>query len=206
MKKITLLALFFSVGNLISQSIESFGIDSLESGVLKPLEIGTIAPEFAAKDQSGQVVSLKELNANGPVVLVFYRGYWCGICQKSLAEFQDELATFLSAGVQVIAVAPESEKNTLKTVEKSGLEFPVISDSDGSIMKKYNVGFKSNKMYQDKIVKYFDTTLNEINNQKEASLPVPATYLINTDGKISYVFYDPDYRKRVDIKDIMNNL
>ena len=138
--------------------------------------------------------------------IFFYRGYWCGICKRSLEEFQSEFSSLSSAGVQVVAVAPEVESNIAKTVNQNNLEFSVISDSDNSIMKKYNVAFDVTPAYQDKVIKYFQTTLQEINGQNDAVLPIPATYLIDTNGKIKYVHFDIDYSKRATVKDILAKL
>ncbi len=35
-----------------------------------------VAPPFALQDHRGRTVSLKELTAEGPAVVVFYRGFW----------------------------------------------------------------------------------------------------------------------------------
>ncbi|NNE13610.1 MAG: AhpC/TSA family protein [Saprospiraceae bacterium] len=188
--------------SLVGQDYSKFGIDQSSSD-LSPLELGTTAPTFKGVDQNGQTVSLAQLNEDGPVLVVFYRGYWCGICQRSLLEFQEEFSTLSSAGVQVVAIAPEVEANIKKTVENNNLEFPVIADSDNSIMKSYQVAFNVTQEYQDKVLKYKGTTLAEINGQQNAILPIPATYLIGKDGTIKYVHYDPDYSKRATLSDIL---
>jgi len=41
-----------------------------------PIGIGDIAPDFTLTDQEGRKVTLSEARRIGPVVLVFYRGYW----------------------------------------------------------------------------------------------------------------------------------
>ncbi|MGC4021530.1 MAG: redoxin domain-containing protein [Cyclobacteriaceae bacterium] len=41
------------------------------------LQVNQVAPDFTAKDQSGNPVHLKSQLAKGSVVLVFYRGEWC---------------------------------------------------------------------------------------------------------------------------------
>jgi hypothetical protein len=40
------------------------------------LKIGDKAPEFALPNGDGKPVALAELLSRGPVVVVFYRGYW----------------------------------------------------------------------------------------------------------------------------------
>ena len=41
-----------------------------------PIGIGDVAPGFTLPDQSGREVTLSDARRTGPVVLVFYRGYW----------------------------------------------------------------------------------------------------------------------------------
>lgn len=41
-----------------------------------PLGVGETAPDFTLEDQRGRKVALSDARAKGPVVLVFYRGYW----------------------------------------------------------------------------------------------------------------------------------
>jgi len=205
--KTLILSILISVPLLIgAQDFNKFGIENTSGHNLKPLEIGSKAPEFSGKDQFGNTISLGEMVQDGPVLVIFYRGYWCGICSRSLQEFQDEFSSLSSAGVQIVAIAPEVEKNIVKTVEKNNLEFSVLSDSNNAIMKKYNVAFDVTQAYQDKVIKYFETTLQEINGQQQAVLPIPATYLIDTNGNVKYVHYDIDYSKRASVKDILAQL
>lgn len=59
------------------------------------------------------------------------------------------------------------------------------------------------------VPKYYDKVaelVNEYNSESEKLLQVPATYLIGTDGRIEYVHYDPDYKNRSDISEIVNGL
>lgn len=42
----------------------------------EPREEGEVAPAFALGDQNGQQVTLESLLADGPAVIVFYRGQW----------------------------------------------------------------------------------------------------------------------------------
>jgi cytochrome oxidase Cu insertion factor (SCO1/SenC/PrrC family) len=35
-----------------------------------------VAPDFSLPDETGKATTLTSLTANGPAVLVFYRGYW----------------------------------------------------------------------------------------------------------------------------------
>ncbi len=170
------------------------------------LFINSKAPEFKVKDQTGIEQSLKELRKKGPVVLVFYRGNWCPYCNKELKRLQDSLQYITAKGAQVIAITPEAQEGINKTIEKTGAVFPILYDADMKIAKAYQVSFQ----VEDKTVeryKGFGTDLLTINQQKEkAYLPVPAIYIINKEGSITYRFFDADYRKRLAVKDILEQL
>jgi peroxiredoxin len=170
------------------------------------LFINSKAPEFKVKDQSGIEQSLKELRKKGPVVVVFYRGNWCPYCNKELKRLQDSLQYITAKGAQVIAITPEAQEGINKTIEKTGAVFPILYDADMKIAKAYQVSFQ----VDDKTVeryKGFGTDLLAINQQKQkAFLPVPAIYIINKEGSITYRFFDADYRKRLAVKDILEQL
>jgi hypothetical protein len=51
--------------------------DLKNSGILdKVLKAGESVPEFSLPDENGNLVELKGLLAQGPVVISFYRGVW----------------------------------------------------------------------------------------------------------------------------------
>ncbi len=170
------------------------------------LFINSKAPDFKVKDQSGVELSLKELRKKGPVVLVFYRGNWCPYCNKELKRLQDSLQFITAKGAQVIAITPEAKEGINKTIEKTGAVFPILYDADMKIAKAYQVSFEVDGKTVERY-KGFGTDLLATNQQKEkAFLPVPAVYIINKEGSITYRFFDTDYRKRLAVKDILEQL
>jgi len=183
-----------------------FGISEASISQVKPLEIGSAAPDFTAKDQNGSNFQLSEELKKGDVILVFYRGYWCGYCSRHLAAFSEELEEIRANGANLVVVAPESSQYIDSTVTNTNLDIPYLSDSSNEIMSQYGVAFTVNEMYNQKFTKWNKNTLSEVNGQDEAVLPVPATYIIGKDGKIKWVHFDPNYAKRSDMKEIMNAL
>ncbi|HQY11731.1 MAG TPA: peroxiredoxin-like family protein [Ferruginibacter sp.] len=169
------------------------------------LKAGDMAPDFTAKDQDGNTLSLKERLKEGPVVILFYRGQWCPHCNKQLSHFADSLQLLRDKKVTVLAVTPETADGIRKTIEKTRASFPVLEDAGLEIMKLYKVNFavdaKTISSY-----KGYGIDFNKANGANGANLPVPATYIIGTDGKVKYVFFNTDYRKRVSVKDILDNL
>jgi len=190
----------------VTQDLAEFGIAISANNHLGGLKVGDTAPEFSGKDQNGNAISLSEKLKQGPVVLFFYRGYWCPVCNRYLSKFQEEMSALTAKGASVIAVTPETIENANKTIEKTGLSVPVISDSDLSIMKSYKVAFHVTEDYQGKIRQYLKADIAETNGSDEANLPVPATYIIEKNGKISYAYYNPNYKERASVAEIAQHL
>ncbi|MDH5366605.1 MAG: AhpC/TSA family protein [Cyclobacteriaceae bacterium] len=204
--KLTILLLLISM-TTFSQSPSQWGVNE-NKHVPVGLNIGTKAPEFIADDHNGERVNLKELLTKGKVVLLFYRGQWCPVCNRYLSNFQDSVQYILDRGISVIAITPETTENAIVTIKNTGLTFSVVSDIQGEIMKKYDVLFYVTEKYQNIIKNHLETDIAENNGNKNeaALLPVPATYIINQNGNIEKVFFDYNYKKRATVSDILNQL
>jgi peroxiredoxin len=164
------------------------------------LKVGDKAPSFNAVDQFGKQISLKEELKKGKVILTFYRGAWCRYCMKQFQDYQDSLSFIESKGATLIAITPEHEDGVAKTASVSKATFSILHDEQLKIMLSYDV------ISKEKVEEY-RTGLEKtgVDNQ-EKFLPVPATYIINKKGKIEFVYFDPNYRVRVPIDQLLDHL
>ncbi len=169
------------------------------------LFIGSKAPDFKGKDQFQQEIRLKELIKKGKVVLLFYRGYWCPYCNKELLRFQDSLQLILDKGATLIAVTPEKPENITKTMEKTMAQFSILFDDGLKIMKSYDVDFE---VQENVLTRYRNSGIDiEANNGINGKwLPVPAVYIIDKESTVTYRFFEADYKKRPNVKEILQNL
>ncbi len=170
------------------------------------LKVGEKAPIINGVDQYDKKINSTEILKNKKILLVFYRGNWCPYCRKHLKSLQENLNDLTKKGVYVIVVTPEKVEKTLETTEKLKTTFSIIHDVDNIIMNNYKVAYE---VTDKNVTSYFGFTkrkIAEYNAENNTTLPVPATYLIDEDGKISYVHYDTDPHKRSDIKDIIKKL
>jgi peroxiredoxin len=180
-----------------------FAINAIAQSGLKE---GDTAPQFTATDNSGNKIDLKALlKTHKAVVLFFYRGQWCPYCNKHLAQLQDSLQLLTGKGAYVIGVTPETAENIAKTVEKTKASFSMIEDKGYAIMKAYDVNFK---MDDAMVAKYktYGVDLDKNNGNTDHVLPVPATYIINKSGKITYVHFNKDYRKRASVATLLSKI
>jgi len=169
------------------------------------LKVGDKAPAIVGKDNHGNNFDLNKQLDKGDVVVIFYRGHWCPFCNKQLGQLNDSLAMITAKGASVVAISPETMENVVKTVEKSKADFPIISDESMAIMKAYKVGFVVDDKTQERYKK-FGLDFSVVNGSNGANLPVPATYIIDKNGMIKYAFFNPDYKKRTSVKDILEHL
>ncbi len=185
-----------------AELMEKYGIADSEKNDMGGLTPGQVAPDFSGVDQHGNKLELKELIKKGKVVVIFYRGYWCGICNKHLAELEAKLSSITDNGATVIAVTTESNEFANKTIEKNNLTFSVISDTDNKIARDYKVLYEATLGYQKRVASYTKSTLQKFNDSKDAYLPIPATYIIDQNGNVSYMHYSMDYSNRASIEEI----
>ena len=171
------------------------------------LFINSKAPDFKATDQYGKEIRLRDVWKDSAVVLIFYRGQWCPYCNKQLKKLEDSLQLIRDKGARLIAITPEKPEFISKTIEKTKARYPLIYDKDMKIMKAYAVAFE----VDDRTVSRYknaDIDLANANGQKEkVYLPVPAVYIISKkEGTIVYRYFEFDYKKRVSVQEILNNL
>jgi len=171
------------------------------------LFINSKAPDFKGKDQNGNEIVLKDLRKKGPVVIIFYRGYWCPYCNRELQKLEDSLSLIKEKGAQLIAITPEKQEGITKTIEKTKASYSIITDEDSKMMKAYDVAYQLDTKTIDRY-KTASIDLAANNGQKSDAvyLPVPAVYIIGKDGEIKYRFFEEDYKKQAAVKDILNNL
>ena len=169
------------------------------------LFIASKAPDFKAKDQNGNEIHLKDLLKKGKVVLVFYRGQWCPYCNKELSKLQDSLQFIIDKGATLIAVSPEKPEMISKTIEKTKATYSILYDKELKIMKAYDVEYE---LPENTVTRYRNAGLDieKMNGDNGKYLPVPAVYVIDKESTVTYRFFEPDYKKRPSVKEILKNL
>ena len=105
------------------------------------LSVGDKAPDFSLTNQFGEVASLSDFEGKKPVVLVFYPLSFSGTCTEELCELRDNLSTFESAEVELLAISVDSKFTQAKFAEDQGYGFQLLADfwPHGMVTKLYDV-------------------------------------------------------------------
>jgi len=104
---------------------------------------GQKAPDFKAKDQNGNAVSLKDFHGK-KVVLYFYPEDDTPTCTIEACNLRDNYADLKKAGLVVLGVSPDDKKKHKKFEEKYDLPFTLLEDPEKKIIDKYGVWGEKN--------------------------------------------------------------
>lgn len=198
-KSILIFILAFSTNLLIAQALKT-----VEEA--KGLQVGIMAPDFEAIDANNSTFKLNEALKIGPVVLIFYRGFWCPVCNKHLSSLQDSLSLLEEQGAQVIAISPEKPEYLNKMSEKTGASYTLLYDEAYKIATAYDVNYKPTSMQTMSYNIALNANMKKSHTDKSQNLPIPATFIIDKDGRITWRQFDPNYKNRASVKDILEAL
>ena len=109
------------------------------------LVAGDKAPDFSAKDQSGNTVSLSDFKGK-KVVLYFYPKDDTPGCTKEACNFRDNFELLKKKGYVVLGVSVDSERSHKKFIEKYELPFTLISDTEKLVVTAYGMWGKKKFM------------------------------------------------------------
>ena len=102
------------------------------------LQTGDLAPEFSSKDQNGKGVNLSDFKGK-KVILYFYPKDDTPGCTAQACNLRDNYDALLNKGYQVLGVSVDDEKSHVKFIKKFDLPFPLLADTDHSIVEAYDV-------------------------------------------------------------------
>jgi peroxiredoxin len=163
----------------------------------RAIKAGDRAPSFALKDQDGNAVSSAALLTRGPLVITFYRGVWCPYCNIELQAINEVLSQIEAYGASVVAISPQTAVNSRKSVRENRLGFPVLSDTNGETGAAFGLRFALPDYLVD-LYKRLKNDLPAFNGDPSWTLPMPARYVVGTDGVVLYSEVNPDYTQRPD--------
>ena len=132
-------------------------------------EIGTTAPAFTLKSDSGEKLKLADFRGK-PVVVYFYPKDDTPGCTSEACNFRDASSEIKKHGAVVFGVSPDSQESHVKFRDKYSLNFPLLVDEDHKVAEKYGA-WREKNMYGKK----------SMGIQR-------STFLIGPDGKIAQVW------------------
>ena len=186
--------------NLMDVTTEKLIAEQLSKHALK---VGDKFPAFELPDSKGKQISSTELLAKGPLVLSFYRGGWCPYCNLELRALNNMQQAFADQNAQLVAVSPQLPDESLSTQQQNELAYTVLSDVSNSLAKKCGLVFT----LDERLIPVYDQLgldIPKANGDESYELPLPATYVIDSQGVIQFAFAQEDYTLRAEPLDVLN--
>lgn len=170
------------------------------------LAIGDTVADFQAVGVNGDTFQLSAELAHSPVVILFYRGQWCPVCSRHLRAVQDSAYLIANQGATLVAISPERPPYAAQMAQKTAVGFPLLYDEDYNIAQQFDVLFQPDKATRAFYNTVLGADLKEAHSDDTERLPVPATFIVNQDGVIVWRHFDPNYKHRASIADILRHV
>ena len=169
------------------------------------LPLRSKAPQFELPDHNGHVVRSSDLLAKGCLVLCFIRGRWCPFCVGQMDAMSRDLTNIENAGATLIAISPQTVKQSYFMHDQHKLRFPLLSDAGNTLARQFGLTYRVPPA-QEAVYRRAFVNLPLINGDDSWELPIPATYIIDRDGMIRYVSANEDYTERPEPLEIIAQL
>lgn len=170
------------------------------------IKVGQKAPSFELPNPEGKNILLENLLDRGAVVVTFYRGDWCPYCNLQLRALQAKLSEIEALSATLVAISPQVPDGSLTESEISKLEFTVLSDQNAKVAAQYGVAWEVPEFLAEHMRVDRNLDLEKINNGNGSVLPIPATFIIGTDGKVKWSYVNVDYRTRSEPSEVIEAL
>jgi peroxiredoxin len=187
---------------IFEKSIADLKTQNIENGSIK---VGAIVAPFSLLNTKNQLIHSKDILSKGKIILAFFRGSWCPYCNLELRELQNNIAKIAGKNTTLLAVSPQSPDHSMALTDKHELTFEVLTDKNNALAKQLGISFKLQE-FALPIYQAIGINLEEFNLNNENALPIPAVFVIDTDGSVIYKFIDTDYRNRLDIDELIQSL
>lgn len=137
---------------------------------MEKLKVGDPAPDFKAKNQIGETISLADY-AGKKLILYFYPKDNTPGCTTESCNFRDNYESLLTKGFEVVGVSIDNEASHQRFTKKHNLPFNLLVDDEKKMVEDYGVWQEKN-LYG---LKYMGT--------------VRTTFIINESGIIEHIIY-----------------
>ena len=166
--------------------------------------VGSTFPNITLPNALKENIALDELlQDNDYLVINFYRGAWCPYCNLELQSLQKIAQNLAQYKASIVAISPQTPDSSLTTKEKNDLSFEVLSDKNNSVAKQLGLVFSLSEELRP-IYKSFGIDIPKSNDENSYELPMPATFVINKNREILYIFVDENYTKRSEPQEILD--
>jgi peroxiredoxin len=116
---------------------------------------------------------------------------------KQFVQLREIESQLRDLGVQLLAISPDKPSKVRETIDKHKMSFILLSDCDMAAARRFRVAYKLDDQTLAEFKKY-NIDVEDASGQSHHMLPVPAVFLVATNGLIQFEYVNPDYTVRLD--------
>ena len=198
------IVLFGLAGAATAQQLKfAAGPDAVE-----PLQAGAAAPRFTVFEVDGSEFVFDPAELERPVLLITFRGGWCPFCNGQLAGLREVVPEIKAGGMDVLFLSadrPELLYSSLQLETQQdieGLDYHILSDAGLAAASALGIAYK----VPDETLSSYEARGRDMGNSSIAlhsALPLPAVFIIDTDGAIAFVYSNADIRVRLPADEVL---
>lgn len=162
-----------------------------------PILVGAELPEITLETVDKQPFNLNEAIFQKSTILIVYRGSWSPYCTIYLAQIESIQHDLVGLGYQIIAFSADRPEKLKEFKSKGIRRYTLLSDHKMNAAKALGLAFRVPddvvKMYKQQ----FQIDLEEASGEPHHILPVPAVFIINTNGVVLFEYINPNYKERM---------
>jgi peroxiredoxin len=113
-----------------------------------------------------------------------------------LVQLRDAESKFTELGFQIIGISTDQPSKIRETIEKQNIRFTLLSDSSMKASKAFGIAYEVDNATLQALTQH-SIDLNAASGQAHHLLPVPAVFLVDSNGIIQFEYVNPDYSVRV---------
>jgi peroxiredoxin len=190
-----------------ARAVDSLRAQGLAAKALGVFGVGAKTPAFELPDHNGKTVSSANLLAQGRIVLSFIRGRWCPFCVGQMEAMSFIAGEIAAAGATLVAVSPQTEKQSYFMRDQHKLTFPLLVDAGNQLARRFSLVYRVPEEQQGLYRSTF-VNLPHVNGDSSWELPIPATFVIDRDGdgdgSILFASANEDYTERPEPLEILS--
>jgi peroxiredoxin len=113
-----------------------------------------------------------------------------------LVQLRDIESQLADLGYQTIGISTDRPAKVRETMERHKIHFTLLSDSRMSAARAFRIAYRVDDATL-KLLAQHGTDLEAASGEKHHELPVPAVFVVGTNGVIQFEYVHPDYSVRV---------
>lgn len=166
------------------------------------LKVGQPVPDFVVQSHDGKSMGLKELKAQAPLLVVFYRGGWCPYCNKQVHQLTQAWPEFRRRNVTPVLISVDKTDAASLAQRSYEIPFPVLSDPGLKAHEAFDVVLEVDAV-TFQLYKGYGINLEQWSGQDHHKIAVTAAFIVGSDGLVQWAHTSKDYKTRPSVAQLL---